>query len=190
MTTVTKPDRRVAICDAVFELLGEVGYDKMSMDAVAARARASKATIYRGWPSKPELVMEAIEHRYGGAMEPPDTGTLRGDLLAQLSTVCMAASGADGAVFTGLLTAATHNAELAEVMYRCAYETKHGMYESMLKRAADRGEVPVGTTADLLHEVLHAMVTSRRMWQNGPLDDAFVARLVDGVLIPILSQRS
>jgi hypothetical protein len=64
------------------------------------------------------------------------------------------------------------------------------MYESMLKRAADRGEVPEGTTADLLHEVLHAMVTSRRMWQNGPLDDAFVARLVDGVLIPILSQRS
>ncbi|MGI5244131.1 TetR/AcrR family transcriptional regulator [Dactylosporangium sp. CA-139066] len=188
MGVSTKSDRRAAICDAVFELLGEVGYDRMTMDAVAARARASKATIYRGWPSKPELVMEAIEHRYGGAMEPPDTGSLRGDLLAQLSTVCAAASGEDGAVFTGLLTAATHNAELAEVMYRCAYETKHGMYESMLTRAAQRGEVPEGTRADLLHEVLHAMVTSRRMWQSGPLDEAFVTRLVDGVLLPILRQ--
>ncbi|WP_433217703.1 TetR/AcrR family transcriptional regulator [Dactylosporangium sp. CS-047395] len=186
--TSTKADRRAAICDAVFELLGEVGYDRMTMDAVAARARASKATIYRGWPSKPELVMEAVEHRYGGAAQPPDTGSLRGDLFAQLNAVCTAACGPDGAVFTGLLTAATHNAELAEVMYRCAYSTKHGMYESMLERAAARGEVPPGTSADLLHEVLHAMVTSRRMWQNGPLDEEFVERLVDGVLMPILQR--
>ncbi|GAA3456860.1 TetR/AcrR family transcriptional regulator [Dactylosporangium matsuzakiense] len=186
--TTGNPERRAAICDAVFELLGEVGYDRMTMDAVAARARASKATIYRGWPSKPELVMEAVEHRYGGAMEPPDTGSLRGDLYAQLSAVCTAACGADGAVFTGLLTAATHNGELAEVLYRCTYETKHSMYESMLKRAAERGEVPEGTSAELLHEVLHAMVTSRRMWQNGPLDEAFVARLIDCVLIPILQR--
>jgi AcrR family transcriptional regulator len=185
---VTKTDRRTAICDAVFALLGEVGYDRMTMDAVAARAHASKATIYRGWPSKPELVMEAIEHRYGGVMQPPDTGSLRGDLFAQLGTVCAAASGEDGAIFTGLFTAATHNVELAEVMYRCAYETKHEMYESMLERAVQRGEVPAGTRADLLHEVLHAMVMSRRMWQNGPLDEAFIARLVDGVLLPMLKQ--
>jgi len=188
MVVSTKSDRRTAICDAVFELLGEVGYDRMTMDAVAARAHASKATIYRGWPSKPELVMDAIEHRYGGGMGAPDTGSLRGDLYAQLSTVCAAASGDDGAVFTGLLTAATHNAELAEVMYRCAYETKHQMYESMLNRAVRRGEVPPGARADLLHEVLHAMVTSRRMWQSGPLDEVFVTRLVDGVLLPILRQ--
>ncbi|WP_426511162.1 TetR/AcrR family transcriptional regulator [Dactylosporangium sp. McL0621] len=187
-STSTKADRRAAICGAVFELLGEVGYDRMTMDAVAARARASKATIYRGWPSKPELVMEAVEHRFGGAVEAPDTGSLRGDLHAQLSAVCAAAEGADGAVFTGLLTAATHNAELAECMFRCAYSTKHGMYESMLRRAAERGEVAPGTSAELLHEVLHAMVTSRRMWQNGPLDQAFVEHLVDGVLIPILTR--
>ncbi|MEV6926866.1 TetR/AcrR family transcriptional regulator [Dactylosporangium sp. NPDC051485] len=187
-TTTTRSDRRAAICDAVFELLGEVGYDRMSMDAVAARARASKATIYRGWSSKPELVMDAIEHRFGGVTQPPDTGSLRGDLYAQLSTLCAAASGEDGAIFTGLLTAAMHNTDLAQCMYRCAYESKHDMYEAMLIRAARRGEVPEGTSADLLHEVLHAMVTSRRMWQSGPLDEAFVTRLVDGVLLPILRQ--
>ena len=91
-----------------------------------------------------------------------------------------------GAVFTGLMTAATHNAELAGVMYRCTYESKHDMYESMLKRAVERGELPDGTRADLLHEVMHAMVTSRRMWHTGPLDEEFVARLIDGVLLPIL----
>ena len=63
--TVAPTDRQAAICEAVFELLGEVGYDRMSMDAVAARARASKATIYRAWPNKPDLVMEALVHRFG-----------------------------------------------------------------------------------------------------------------------------
>jgi AcrR family transcriptional regulator len=185
---ITKQDRREAICEAVFELLGEVGYDRMSMDAVAARARASKATIYRGWPSKPELVMDAIEHRYGGISEPPDTGSIRGDLFAHLTSACAVADGADGAVVTGLMTAATHNAELSEVMYRCIYETKQQLYDSMIKRAVERGELPETTKSDLLHEVLHAMVVSRRLWQTGPLDEAFVTRIVDGVLLPVLRQ--
>ncbi|GAA0745083.1 TetR/AcrR family transcriptional regulator [Dactylosporangium roseum] len=183
-----KADRRVTICEAVFELLAEVGYDRMSMDAVAARARASKATIYRGWPNKPELVMAAVEHRYGGSAEPPDTGSLRGDLVAHLSTVCAVADGIDGAVFTGLLTAATHNAELSAVMRRCVYETKHVMYETMIKRAVARGELPEGSTPELLHEVLHALVMSRRLWRAGPFDEAFVKRTVDGVLLPVLRQ--
>ncbi|WP_238015925.1 TetR/AcrR family transcriptional regulator [Dactylosporangium sp. AC04546] len=183
-----KQDRRVAICEAVFELLGEVGYDRMSMDAVAARARASKATIYRGWPNKPELVMDAIEHRYGGSMEPPDTGTLRGDLHALVTTACRLADGSDGAVLTGLMTAATHNAELSQVMHRCVYETKHELYETMIKRAVDRGELPEGSRSELLHEVLHAMVMSRRLWQTGPMDEEFATRLVDGVLLPVLRQ--
>jgi AcrR family transcriptional regulator len=183
-----KPDRREAICEAVFELLGEVGYDRMSMDAVAARAHASKATIYRGWPNKPDLVMDAVEHRYGGPIEPPDTGTLRGDLFAHLTLACTVANGADGAVLTGLLTAATHNAELQSVMYRCVYETKHATYEAMIKRAVERGELPEGTRCELLHEVLHAMVMSRRLWQTGPLDEAFVTRIIDGVLLPVLRQ--
>jgi AcrR family transcriptional regulator len=160
----------------------------MSMDAVAARARASKATIYRGWPNKPELVMEAIEHRYGGSVDAPDTGTIRDDLVAHLSMACTVANGVDGAVLTGLMTAATHNAELSEVMYRCVYETKHDLYESMIKRAVERGELPEGTKSDLLHEVLHALVMSRRLWQTGPLDEAFVTRIVDGVLLPVLRQ--
>ena len=189
MVATTKPDRREAICEAVFELLAEVGYDRMSIDAVAARARASKATIYRGWPSKPDLVMDAVEHRYGGPVEPPDTGTLRGDLFAHLSTVCTVADGADGAVITGLMTAAAHNAELSEVMHRCVYETKRATYETMIKRAVERGELPEGSDADLLHEVLHAMVMTRRMWQTAQFDEAYVTRIVDRVLLPVLRQE-
>src|SRR5512133_3293823 len=91
---VPRSARHEAICDAVFDLLGEVGYDRMSMDAVAARARASKATIYRAWPHKPDLVIEALTHRFGGTPEAPDTGSLRGDLVALMTGACQVPSSA------------------------------------------------------------------------------------------------
>jgi AcrR family transcriptional regulator len=183
-----KIERREAICDAVFELLGEVGYDRMSMDAVAARARASKATIYRAWPTKPDLVMDAMVHRFGGALDTPDTGSLRGDLIAQLTRACALANSPDGAVVTGLMTAASQNADLARTLHQCIYETKHAAYETMLARAVDRGEILAGTSSELLHEIMHSMVLTRRLCQAGPLDEAFVTRVVDGVLLPVLHQ--
>ncbi|MCW2643888.1 MAG: transcriptional regulator, TetR family [Dactylosporangium sp.] len=180
--------RHEAICHAVFELLSEVGYDRMSMDAVAARARASKATIYRAWPHKPDLVIEALVHRFGGTPEPPDTGTLRGDLIALMTGACRVADSPDGAVVTGLMSAAAHNAELSRTLYRCTYQMKHVVHETIIDRAKARGEVPADTDPDLLHEVLHAMVLTRRIWAAGPLDDVFVVHVVDDVLLPVLRQ--
>jgi AcrR family transcriptional regulator len=188
MSPTPKPERREAICEAVFELLGEVGYDRMSMDAVAARARASKATIYRGWPNKPDLVMEAFEHKFGGPLEPRDTGSLRGDLMALLTMACQVANSADGDIVTGLMTAATRNPELADVMRRCIYESKQSAYDTIVDRAVRRGELPDGATAELLHEILHAMVLNRTLWHEAPLDEAFATRVVDRVLLPVLRQ--
>ena len=83
--TATRPrvegDREQEILDAALTVLAEVGYDKLTMDAVAAEAKASKATLYRRWSSKPELVVDAVcSHKEHPPV--PDTGTLRGDLLA------------------------------------------------------------------------------------------------------------
>ena len=188
MSPAPNPGRRVAICEAVFELLGEVGYDRMSMDAVAARARASKATIYRGWPTKPDLVMDAFEHRFGGSFEPQDTGTLRGDLLALLTAACEVANSPDGDVMTGLMTAATRNPELAGMIRRCVYEAKRSAYDTIVRRAVERGELPAGATAELLQEILQAMVLNRALWNEAPLDEAFATRMVDRVLLPVLRQ--
>jgi AcrR family transcriptional regulator len=185
-----RTDRHEAICDAVFALLSEVGYDRMSMDAVAARAHASKATIYRAWPNKPDLVMEAMAYHFGEAPPPPDTGSLRGDLLALTGAVCQMANGPDGAVVTGLLTAATRNPELSRALYRCAYESKCAVYQTIIANALVRGEVVTGTDPDLLHEVLHSMVLTRKLWAAESLDGAcaqkFVVHVVDDVLMPVL----
>ncbi len=178
--------RHEAICDAVFELLAEVGYDQMSMDAVATRARASKATIYRAWPCKPDLVNEALIHRFGTSPEAPDTGTLRGDLLALMTRACQLANSADGAVITGLLTAAARNEELSRTLHRCTYEMKHAVHETIINRATARGEIPAGTCPGLLHEVMYAMVLTRTMLSAGSLDDDFAEHVVDDVLLPVL----
>src|SRR5919201_4334058 len=77
------PRRRRAILDAAMALIAEVGYDRMTIDAIAARSGASKPTLYRRWPhGKPELVADAIRERRAEGGEPPETGSLRGDLLA------------------------------------------------------------------------------------------------------------
>jgi AcrR family transcriptional regulator len=185
------PERRHAILDAVFELLGEVGYDRMTMDAVAARAKASKATIYRTWSDKPALVAESLTHRFGGSPEPPNTGSLRGDLRALMTITCALTNSDDGAVIAGLITAAAKNADLAQTMHACTYQAKRGGFETMIRRAAQRGEVAPDTDPDLLHEVMYAMILSRRLGSGEPLDEQFARHVVDDVLLPILScQRS
>src|SRR5581483_10849004 len=81
--------RDAAILDATLRILGDVGYDRLTIDAVATEARASKATVYRRWPGKAALVVDAIQslnpYAAGTGGEPPDTGSLRGDLLAGVS---------------------------------------------------------------------------------------------------------
>ena len=179
--------RREAICTAVFELLGEVGYDRMTMDAVAARAHASKATIYRSWPDKPELVTEALIKKFSDTPLPPDTGSLRGDLLAMMSQACTITNSADGAVITGVMTAATLNPQLATTLYECMYESKKTVHEAILLRAVERGEVDSVKSTALLHEVAHALILMRKLWTTEPLDDEFSHHIVDDVLIPLLT---
>lgn len=178
--------RREAICDAVFGLLAEVGYDRMTMDLVADRARASKATIYRSWHDKPEMVVEAILQRFDAVPEIPDTGSLRGDLLAILDRACSTVNSAEGDVISGLMTAAGRDPRLASALKACLVDARKPMQQAVVERAVARGEVPADTDPALLHEVLHAMVLSRKLWENEPLTGEWVRHLVDDILLPVL----
>lgn len=184
------PERRTAVYDSVFALLAEVGYDRMTMDAVAARAHVSKATIYRSWPDKPDLVAEALAHHFDDSPEPPDTGSLRGDLLALMTLACQLGNSADGEVVAGVMTAATRNPVLARTMYEYMYEKKHAVHEAIIRRAAERGEVAPDTDPHLLHEVMHSMVLARRLEICGALDERFAEHVVDDVLLPVLTHRT
>jgi AcrR family transcriptional regulator len=183
------PERRTAVFDSVFALLAEVGYDRMTMDAVAARAHVSKATIYRTWPDKPDLVAEALAYHFQDTPEPPDTGTLRGDLLALMLRACQLGNSVDGQVVAGVMTAAARNPVLARTMHEYMYEKKHTVHETVIRRAAERGELDPTTDPDLLHEVAHSMMLARRLEICASLDKEFAEHVVDDVLIPVLTHR-
>jgi len=182
--------RDAAICDATLALLLEVGYDRMSMDAVAARAHASKATIYRRWPGKQELVLDAVRARGVGLTVAEDTGSLRGDLVATYRSAIHGSAADDADLIAGVLRAMRTAPELADCVRSQVIESKCDVSRVIVARAIGRGELPAETDPLILHEVASALWFHRVLVVGGPVDDAFIAHVVDDVLIPLLDRSS
>jgi AcrR family transcriptional regulator len=184
------PAREMAICVAALELLAEVGYDRMSMDAVAARAKASKATIYRRWPGKRELVEYAIRCRAPQHMEPPDTGSLRGDILATLRFAAEGFAAEDVALLSGVLRAMRGAPEIAATLRQQMLVDKQDMGATIVRRAVERGEVRPDADPYVFHEVAPALMFFRMLVTGEPIDDEFLTHVADDVLIPLLACSS
>ena len=182
--------RDAAICDATLALLLEVGYDRMSMDAVAARAHASKATIYRSWPGKQELVLDAVKTRGVGLTVAEDTGSLRGDLVATYRSAVHGSAADDADLIAGVLRAMRTTPELADCVRSQVIESKCDVSRIIVARAVARGELPAETDPLILHEVASALWFHRVLVVGGPVDDAFIAHVVDDVLMPLLDRSS
>jgi AcrR family transcriptional regulator len=180
--------REQAILDAALELVKEVGYDRLSMDALAERAHAGKATIYRHWSGKAEVVAEAIRRRKSGRQVMPDTGSLRQDLFEALGNMCVSLDG-DGALVAGVMSAMRTDPQLSALM-RSQVLDGDSPIDNIVSRAVDRGELLPGTTADLINEVGPAVVMMRLAFRGEPLDEAFTVHLVDQIVLPLLHHRS
>jgi AcrR family transcriptional regulator len=178
--------RDAAICDAALALLSEVGYDRMSMDAVAARAHASKATIYRRWPGKRELVLDAVRSRTPSELTPPDTGSLRGDIVATLRLMADGIGGQDAALMAGVLRAMRSTPDLAFCVRAEVLEKRRYIGRTLIERAIARGELPSGADPEVWHEVGAALMFFRLLVTGEPVDDAFLTHVADDVLVPLL----
>jgi len=182
--------REEAILRATLELLAEVGYDQLTIDGVAARAHCSKATIYRRWQGKPELVIAAVRRHSAPPPQPaPGTGSLREDLLAALEAMRSSLAGQDTALLLGLMTAMRHDQELAAVVREQVIDNKREVFGAAVARAVTRGELPAGADHTLLAEISSAMLLSRQLVTGEPLDAAFAQELVDDVLLPLLRHQ-
>jgi AcrR family transcriptional regulator len=183
--------REQAILAAVIGLLGEAGFEAMTMDAVAARAHASKTTIYRRWPGKPELVRAAVdEYLTGRLLSAADTGSLRGDLLAVMRAMPGHLTEEFLAMMSGLTHAMRQDHELAAVI-RSHLVGEDPVAGVIIGRAAGRGEVPGSARAELArlaHEVIEAQLF-RQMMTGAPLDRAFAEHVVDDLVLPVLAGR-
>ena len=179
--------RRQAILDAALALLMEVGYDRMSMDALAERAHAGKATIYRHWSGKAEVVGEAIRCRKcDDFVAPLDTGSLRGDLMETLNRSRESFSEEDSALLIGMVSAMHNDQELADLMRKQISEAKQGLYDEIVARAVRRGEPVSMSAAPVANEVSSALFFNRVAMGGGEIDPAFILHVVDDVIIPLL----
>ena len=182
--------REEAILQVTLELLAEAGYDQLTIDGVAARAHCSKATIYRRWQGKAELVTAAVRRHSVPPPEPaPGTGSLRGDMLAALEAMRSSLTGQDTALILGLMTAMRHDRELAAVVREQVLDTKREVFGAAVARAVARGELSAGADHTLLAEISSAMLLSRLLVTGEPLDGAFTQQLVDEVLLPLLHRQ-
>ena len=186
--TGTRPrvegERELEILEATLHVLDEVGYDLLTMDAVASRAKASKATLYRRWKGKPELVVAAIMAHKGEAVV-PDTGSLRGDLLE-------AYCGGDGglndplaqSVLSAVVIAMGRDPEFAEVYRRDFIGPKIESSRPIYERARERGEVHPDVDLSVLAPALAGIVLHRAFLLGDTVTPGLVARVLDEVILP------
>src|SRR5205823_2180699 len=186
-----------AILEATLDVLGEVGYDRLTIDAVAARAKASKATVYRRWPGKAALVVDAMalinplkptEPGAEAQCHWPDTGSLRGDLLAGCRNFVDRLNTDEGKLVLAVMTAQARDPELARAMRESTYDDKRRSCRILVDRAITRGELTSDTGADTFTEVLPALMFNRLLVTGEPFDEAFVAHVVDDIALPLLTR--
>ncbi|WP_280445128.1 TetR/AcrR family transcriptional regulator [Nocardia brasiliensis] len=177
-----------AILTATLDLVAEHGYPALTVDAVAARANASKATLYRRWRNKAELVKAALDaHDADHNAAVPDTGSLRGDLMAVMDALRIKSSERFTTMLGGLAAAMQHDQELAAALREHIGTKELSPFHDALNRAIIRGEISEDTDTDLIHDVAETMILRQAQLGVG-LDDVFITRLVDDVLLVLLHQ--
>jgi AcrR family transcriptional regulator len=177
--------RESEILDAAVHLLCHVGYDRLTMDAVAAEAKASKATLYRRWTTKSSLVVDAIL-RTKEALQVPevDTGNLRDDLVQMACGQGALSDSRSAELMAAMVTALHHDPEFAEEFRTRVIGPKIAVSRQIFERARERGEITADLDLDLLAPALAGIVLHRSFVLGEATDEKTVARVVDEIIVP------
>ncbi len=178
--------RDAAIHEAALELLKEVGYDRLSVGSIAARAGVSKATIYRRWVNKAAVVASAVEHQATGTPPEPPGGELRDDLLEVLRWLARQIAEQDMAMFAAVLAGMRSDPDLAAAMRGRLRRDEAAMIERTLRRAAERGQALHPHADRLFAEIAPAVIVHRLVIVGESCDPPFLEHLVDDVLLPLV----
>lgn len=178
-----------AVLRAAVGLFEESGYSRMTIDAIADRAGASKATIYRWWPGKGAILLEALLSELEADLAFPDTGSLREDLSVQLSALAhMLGETSLGRMTISLLGEAQHDTQLGSAFRTGWLEPRREAGREFLNRAIERGEIRADIDLEVVLDGLYGPVYLRLLFGHGPLDRPTIEALVDQVLQGIAPQ--
>jgi AcrR family transcriptional regulator len=177
--------RESEVLDAALVLLARVGYDRMTMDAIAAEAKAGKATLYRRWATKSSLVVDAILRSKETLQVPEvDTGSLREDLIAMACSHGGLSDDRSAQVMAGVITALHHDPEFAREFRTRVVGPRIAASHIIFDRARARGEITADLSLDLLSPALAAIILHRSFVLGLPADDETVTRVVDEIILP------
>jgi AcrR family transcriptional regulator len=177
---------RAAILTAATELLLDQGITRMSMDAVAEQAGVSKATIYRWWPSKESLALDALREWAAAGLEEHDTGSLRGDLLATvLPWVREVRRRPFGRAIAALIAEARSDPHFAEAYRTVFVDRRRRPARAAFERAIARGDVGAGLDVELALDLVYGPLYHRLLHGHAPLTEGFAGEVVDHVVAGI-----
>jgi AcrR family transcriptional regulator len=174
-----------ALREAALKLLAEIGYDRLTVDAIATCAGAGKATIYRRWKGKAELVVDALTC-LKGQIETPNTGSLRGDFAEISNHATNGDRQLDTQVMIGLASALPHDAELREVFQERMVQAHMHTLREIFDHAVQRGEMKEMPNIDLIASIFPALVLHRLLTEGTLPDQAFVESVIEGVILPLV----
>jgi AcrR family transcriptional regulator len=172
------PDVDGAALAAAARLMVDDGYATMTMERIAERAGVSKAALYRRWPNKLALVVDAIDAFTRDSIVVPDTGSLRGDMISLLGGFSRDRH-ADVETYDALTAAVESDHELAERCRAVLAAKLSNLFRVLVERAVSRGELPAGTDVELVADLAPALIRFRRQTTGRPADAAFIERIAD-----------
>lgn len=178
------PEIDDAVMRATRDLLVERGYGGLSVEGVANRAEVGKAAIYRRWPSKAELVVEALRTYTCAGLPTTQVGDLRADLLALLTVVQQSMAERDGALMATFIAAKARFPELQAEFDRAFVAERRAYVQQLIRDGVRRGELPADTDVELLAETGPAILSHHYLVHAQDLDPALPARIVDLLLGP------
>jgi AcrR family transcriptional regulator len=183
-------EREGEILDATLELLRELEYDRLTMDAVAARAKASKATLYRRWTAKHSLVVDAlIRSKQSPDVPEADTGSLRGDLLATYCAPGGVTHPANAKILAAVMTALHTDPQFADEFRTRFLQPKIDLSRRIYERARSRGEIAPSVDLAILAPALTGIVLHRFFLLGLPVDEATLEAVIDQIILPAATGR-
>jgi AcrR family transcriptional regulator len=176
-----------ALLAAACDELVAVGYANLTMDGVAARARTSKPVLYRRWPTRPELVLAALRHR-GPLLsgEPPDTGTLRGDVVALLERMSAGLRALGTGAILGLLADYLRDPELLAYVRPQIMTQGHDVMQLLLRRAAERGEIATASVNPRVASLPIDLLRHELFVTQSAAESDVISDIVDDIFLPLL----
>jgi AcrR family transcriptional regulator len=167
------------ILDATLQAFVADGYDAMTIEGIAAQIGASKATVYRRWRNKTELVVEAVRRHAVASIPLPDTGDIREDVRTYLTGMLEALRGFDGALMVAFTAERIRHPELGALFEERFAADRRAHLRRIVRAAVDRGDLPADTDVELLADAGPALLLQHLAFRRGPLRPELADRIVD-----------